>query len=651
MSFIARGYNLYHRLAARRAETTPPPPVISFTNSKFIDFCPSFSVRAGDSASRAYSVRISLIALVFLLLAAGPVSAATITVGSTCSLSDALLSAAFDSVVGGCAAGSGADTIELTGDVTLSSAYSPIDSEITINGNGYSISGADAYRVFSIDSSGNLTINRLTIRDGSDSTGDGGSGIRVSGGTLTLNDSVVRDNSSTGGGTVNAGGISVQGSGTATINRSAIHSNEGTGFGGGINLIGTATVTINRSSIYNNSAGPSGGGIHVGINGAATVNNSSIYGNSAQQGGGARTNSRGTLKLNHVTITDNTATATSGVMGGGLDIFEGTLEMRNSIVFGNNNQNCQVATSDVTFNVNSGNIIGDGSTTRCSSGQSSDDPLLQSSPSGSPPYYALNAGSPAIDAATCLTDIPAEDQRGMRRPQGSACDIGAIEFTQADMRSPSDGARSGRREEQMPPPTPSPTPRPMVSTCTTLPAHIRVSNITQSTQCQQVSPAGVGDAAVLAAGFVDAVDVWGWVLPDMQVCFAAAGGTFQFIDTTPLPRVVYDLPAVAVGDMVCATIDRPGIVVLQPGPAAPTATPMAAEAIVERAPWTLSGCMVRTQNALNLRAGPGGAIIGAVPYNVTLTAFSRTADWFEVDWYGTRGWLKNGYLVGIGACG
>ena len=570
---------------------------------------------------------------------------------SSCTLNDAIYNANTDTATGGCPAGSGADTIILNSDVTLSISLQDITSEITINGNGNFVSGNNGRRVFAIGSGGNVTINRLTIRNGRDPSGNAG-GIRVHGsGVLTLNDSTVRDNSTTGGNRVNAGGISVQGSATATINRSAIHNNETTGFGGGINLINTATVTINRSSIYNNSAGPSGGGIHVGINGAATVNNSTIYGNTADTGGGARTSSRGTLKLNHVTITDNTATATSGVMGGGLDIFEGTLEMRNSIVFGNNNQNCQVATSDVTFNVNSGNIIGPDSTANCTTGQSSADPLLQSSPSGSPPYYALNASSPAINAVACLTGIPAVDQRGTTRPQGALCDIGAVEFTQADMPRPSDGERDERGEEGMPTPTPSPTARPMVSTCTTLPAHIGVSNITQSTQCQQVSPAGVGNAAVLAAGFVDAVDVWGWVLADTQVCFRATGGSFQFIDTTPLPRVVYDLPAVAVGDMVCATIDRPGIVVLQPGPAAPTATPMAAEAIVERAPWSLSGCMVRTLNALNFRDGPGGALIGNLPYNVTLTAFSRTADWFEVDYHGRRGWVANGYLEAQGECG
>ena len=46
---------------------------------------------------------------------------------------------------------------------------------------------------------------------------------------------------------------------------------------------------------------------------------------------------------------------------------------------------------------------------------------------GSPAYFPLLAGSPAIDAAN--SDFcPETDQIGTERPQGEGCDIGAIEF-------------------------------------------------------------------------------------------------------------------------------------------------------------------------------------------------------------------------------
>jgi hypothetical protein len=39
-------------------------------------------------------------------------------------------------------------------------------------------------------------------------------------------------------------------------------------------------------------------------------------------------------------------------------------------------------------------------------------------------------GSPAIDASPVGGDCPAEDQRGIARPQGALCDIGAFEKEQ-----------------------------------------------------------------------------------------------------------------------------------------------------------------------------------------------------------------------------
>jgi len=85
----------------------------------------------------------SLSALVagFLLIAAGPASAATITVpttadtsGSQCTLRDAIHAANFDSPEGACSTGSGPDVISITavGTITLGSALPQIDSGLTV---------------------------------------------------------------------------------------------------------------------------------------------------------------------------------------------------------------------------------------------------------------------------------------------------------------------------------------------------------------------------------------------------------------------------------------------------------------------------------------------------------------------------------------
>ena len=63
-----------------------------------------------------------------------------------CPLPDQIIAANTDTALGNCAAGNGADIIHLIRDFTLSAKLPPITSEITIEGNGYTISGDDQIR-------------------------------------------------------------------------------------------------------------------------------------------------------------------------------------------------------------------------------------------------------------------------------------------------------------------------------------------------------------------------------------------------------------------------------------------------------------------------------------------------------------------------
>ncbi len=192
-------------------------------------------------------------------------------------------------------------------------------------------------------------------------------------------------------------------------------------------------------------------------------------------------------------------------------------------------------------------------------------------------------------------------------------------------------------------PKSAPEPTPTVSTCLTLPG-IQVSGISESTQCQRVDAVGIANPNIREGDFVDAVDVWSWVLPNMQICFEAAGGGFTFIDTTTIPRTVHDLEAYSLDGMTCATIDGPGIVVLLPGDPPPARA-------TQLSSGTLSGCMVTATAKLNFRASPGGAAIGMVDEGWTLTALSRTDGWFEVDRFGQKGWISADYVETDGTCG
>ena len=176
-------------------------------------------------------------------------------------------------------------------------------------------------------------------------------------------------------------------------------------------------------------------------------------------------------------------------------------------------------------------------------------------------------------------------------------------------------------------------------------AHIVVSNVTPTTQCQEVSGYVIGNEAIAAAA-IYAVDIWGWVQPNTQVCFARPSGSFKFIDTTPLPRVVYDSAPVGVDGMICHH-DRPA------GHGRALAGPAGAgrHADAPESMGSPAAAWCGRSSYLNLRSSPGGPVIGAVPYDVTLTAMARTADWFKVDYLGTAGWVSNGYLEAKGNCG
>ena len=58
------------------------------------------------------------------------------------------------------------DTCTLTKDIVLEAALPAIDSDITVEGAGYFISGNSRYRVFYVNQGAHLTVNRITLKNG-----------------------------------------------------------------------------------------------------------------------------------------------------------------------------------------------------------------------------------------------------------------------------------------------------------------------------------------------------------------------------------------------------------------------------------------------------------------------------------------------------
>jgi len=178
-------------------------------------------------------------------------------------------------------------------------------------------------------------------------------------------------------------------------------------------------LTMFDSTVKGNTAAAHGGGIwnHGDLSLTNVTVNSNYNGNTMS---GAIHNTLGNLTLSSVTISDNNG---GGISNGGANA---TAAVKNTIIANSSfGQNCSGTISSNGHNLDSGSTCafsGPGDINNAN-------PLLGplGNYGGPTPTQALLPGSPAIDAGDNL-DCPTADQRGVSRPQGAACDMGAFEF-------------------------------------------------------------------------------------------------------------------------------------------------------------------------------------------------------------------------------
>lgn len=490
--------------------------------------------RARRAMQRTYKRSLAGMALL-LALGQAPLLAATINVGGACTLVDAITAANTNTVIGGCVAGSGADTIVLPANSTQTltavnnATYGPtglpvISSDVTVAGNGATVqraSTAPDFCIFAVGFNAHLTLQQTIVSGGSNPNGNGG-GILASGGALTLKNVTIRDNHANAG-----GGIYSVGYQTQSVSDSTISSNFARSSGGGIGntqstfLVTNSTITNNistngsggvdsysgdltftNSTISGNIAGGFGAGGVDSDSGNLAFINSTISGNSGYDGGGIKT-ARGTLSLTNSLISNNSAASIGGGVasfafgaadtlslanctvsgniakfGGGIFDDGSKFTLDSSVVTGNsasfsggvstNGSSVVLAKSLISGNtapangseikVLNGYLAVDSFNLFGQSGLTTIDALAQSftpgatdiiatsdgttptplsnilnttlADNGGPTKtHALVIGSPAIDAVTDGScPPPAKDQRGIARPQGAACDIGAFEL-------------------------------------------------------------------------------------------------------------------------------------------------------------------------------------------------------------------------------
>jgi Zn-dependent metalloprotease len=226
-------------------------------------------------------------------------------------------------------------------------------------------------------------------------------------------------------------GLMVDGLSTVSLDHFILQNgkNSAPGYGGGIN-VNKGVLTLNNTAVNNNVASAWGGGIFS--NGMVIANNTTISGNTATNygGGGVLANGPyGAAIIQNSTIANNTSGSNATPSGGGLQSDTGaTVILRNSILAKNQSLNDSGPDCAGTIDISDHNIIGNTAGCTISSGSGNKlniDPLITVN-------LAPFLGGPAVDAgnpATCLST----DKRGVVRPQGAVCDIGAFEQSASDL--------------------------------------------------------------------------------------------------------------------------------------------------------------------------------------------------------------------------
>ncbi len=724
---------------------------------------------------RAVITRMIALLILVVGLSGAPVLAADISVDEDCTLSTAIVSANLDLVQGKCMAGDGADIITLTGDITLTGEALPtITTDLTIDGGDYTISADRLSAIFDIQYA-DVTIRNLTIRNGLTGTRggafhidggsltlvnssvennqalDSGGGIYANDARVTLNSSVIKDNSAGRG-----GGAGIYIAGTTgnthklTISQSVFSGNEASQDGGAIHAAG-GTVEIKKSGFQSNTA-DEGGVIEI-WNGDLVIHNTTFNSNSAREGGainaGADLVSDGSVVLVHNTFTNNTASERGGSIA--MTGINATLEIGNTWISGNlldGLLHCDAGVSPYSILANSANYIQDESCPDLTntnaqsisivadvdpvsaqalgeddaefSAQDAEEELEQLKLSSLREiegviYHELLQGNPAIDAADndlCRDlDDPDDDVVDTRRPQGSACDIGAWEFPVDEP----DPEPEEPEEPDQPDPTESPTPTatipaPEQPTATaTAPAP---ATPTPQPVCEHMVATG-DNLFRIALQYETSVEA----LRELNQLASDSLSVGQVIDLPSChpqqPDDPFSCPDVPAGylvktvsqgvrcqSVVIADIDKhplmnagvlqalniwgevaagvefcfsgAGTVVFEDTSATPAlATRLATFAkdgmtcaqvpgsgrVVHVAALTddesipLTDCQVTTSNVARLLDTPAGSNnLALVPFNIAMAAQARTANWFLVDYLDQSGWVNVDLVETAGAC-
>ena len=332
--------------------------------------------------------------------------------------------------------------------------------QITIQGAGALTTIIDAGNIdrgAQVSATATVVLQGLTIQNGMQQIGSGsfgGGGCINNQGTVSLIQAtltgcnggeggavftagilnIVNSNLTGNAATVDGGAVSNEG-GTVSISSSVLNFNSAVDSGGAVASVANNSVTTITETVISGNVASGGGGVANDF-GLVTITNTTISGNQASNSGGGIQTADGTTVMNNLTIAGNTAAN----QGGGFD-GNTNFTIANSIIAGNKiagkEADCSSAGGASQAGVSLGynliqNVTGCMLTGNTTTNITGVDPMLAPLAAN---VLALLPGSPAIGAGSPSTpgsggsSCAIIDQRGIFRPEGTRCDIGAFEST------------------------------------------------------------------------------------------------------------------------------------------------------------------------------------------------------------------------------
>jgi len=325
---------------------------------------------------------------------------------------------------------------------------SPSLTKVTLSGNQATSGGGGIYNhnsaptLVNVTFSGNQAVGGGGMRNDNSSpsltnvTMSGNSATNLGGGMYNIESAPILTNVTLSGNQADeGGGMYNQNSSSPSLTNVTISGNWATYAGGGMYNRNSSSPSLTNVTLSGNGTGLSGGGMY-NSDSSPSLTNVTLSGNYAADAGGGMFNTRNlwtnnSLSLTNVTLSGNSA---GSYRGGGMFNYQISPNLTNVIIADSPSGGDCVIIFDSLDPASANNLIEDPKNA-CDLENGSKGNIIGIDPNLGPlvnhggwtETHALLPGSPAIDAVT-NGGCPGTDQRGVARPQGSQCDIGAYEF-------------------------------------------------------------------------------------------------------------------------------------------------------------------------------------------------------------------------------